>query len=135
LANTSLPSRDIKLTCPASPWKQKFENLPVFVGFVGKLSVSEPTGSPAEILRRASSRHIRGPSKAILKDQYKSPNELILRKTHIPAMIVILTNSDKRKALPGLSGDFSLSGKRVEGETAEVEEDVRLESFPVSVAA
>ena len=39
------------------------------------------------------------------------------------------------QALPGLWGDFSLSGKRVEVEAAEVEEDVGLESLPVAVAA
>jgi len=38
-------------------------------------------------------------------------------------------------ALPGLWGDFSLSGKRVHVEAAEMEEYVGLESLAVAVAA
>jgi len=39
------------------------------------------------------------------------------------------------QALPGLWGDFSLSGKRVHVEAAEMEEYVGLESLAVAVAA
>ena len=47
----------------------------------------------------------------------------------------LLYGTGMRVALPGLWGDFSLSGKRVEIETAEMEEDVRLEPLPVPVTA
>lgn len=36
------------------------------------------------------------------------------------------TNTVRAIALPGLWGDFSLSGNRGEGQAAEMEEDVRL---------
>ena len=38
-------------------------------------------------------------------------------------------------ALPGLCGDFSLSGNRVEVEAAEVEENVGLEALAGAIAA
>ena len=44
-------------------------------------------------------------------------------------------NKREKLALPGLWGDFSLSGERVHVQSAEVEEDVDLQPLAVAVAA
>ena len=80
----------------------------------------------SECLTKADEKSISGETEKSNSDY--GPNASLTERDGAPALIV-------RLALPGLWGDFSLSGKRVKVEASEVEEDICLESFPVSIAA
>ena len=107
---------------------------------LGSQARRSSNSSPAQLAEKSDDRHLRNKIEGVNRSRGEAGETIhhlymALLKKYITSETYADFRTRYKEALPGLWGDFSLSGERVHVQSAEVEEDVDLQPLAVAVAA